>query len=170
MTKRAHKSFRELNADIHGLAPPSAPERIDQITAGNRQVLREAREPTVSAPRKRGGRTGAHKQLTKQNLPLHGVSPAIRQDKVSRRASGGRNKYKGANHVIIAMLPHHGMAGAPVAQSDGNVSRRSPDGRGEHEYERHAASGGASFASGGAAGAVSRGESLADVRRRTARD
>src|SRR5262245_11267318 len=116
--RKVHKSFREMHADIHGLAPPGAGDRVDMVTAGNPQVLREAREPTVSAKlRKRGGRTEAHRQLTKHDLRLHGVSPVLRADRPSRRANGGRTKHKGVNHVLIAVAPQHGLMGGPVAPS-----------------------------------------------------
>src|SRR5215469_3540868 len=145
-----HRSFRDVYNDIHGLAAPSRPERLDQQVSGNRNVFKEAAEPTASANlRKRGGRTTeAHRNLTKHDLRLHGVSPVLRADRPSRRANGGRTKHKGVNHVLIAVAPQHGLMGGPVAPSMADAPRPGLF-RDSMADQATAVSGSGSFAKGG---------------------
>jgi hypothetical protein len=143
MAKR-HRSFADIRDEAYGhLAAPSASHRVDQRVAGNENVFREAMEKTANAPRKSGGCTEARKHLASKQIALHGVSPAIRQDKPSRRARGGRSKHEGLGHLLIVALPHPGMLGAPMA-------RRGDAGpKGEHKHERHGSPGAGSYKRGG---------------------
>jgi hypothetical protein len=164
------RDFRPVkDSTFRGLAAPGASHRIDQRVVGNPNVFKEAAEPTANANyRKKGGRiTEARKHLAAKQIPLHGVANPPRQDRQSRRARGGRDKQKGVGglgHLLI-LLPHHPMMGAPVDKDAHNVLHHAKH-RHEVKSSPHASSGG-SYANGGC---VSQGESLADVRRRTARD
>jgi hypothetical protein len=162
------KSFRDMHDQIYGLAAPGAPQRVDQRVSGNADVYEEAAEKTANSSKK-GGRANARNHLAAKGVSLHGESPAIRQDKASRRASGGRNKPKGEKglggigHLLIIGLPH---LGAIPPNKDAHHELHHAKHRHEVKHSPHASSGG-SYANGGC---VSHGESLADVRRRTARD
>jgi hypothetical protein len=142
---RKTRSFREMHDDMHGLAAPSAPGRVAMEVAGNPDVIAEASEGSVSAPKecKAGGRTVARQQLAKRGLKLEGASPAIRADRPSRRARGGRDKHQGVGHLLIIGLPHSNMMGAPMAR------HRDASPKGEHRHERHGAPGAGSYKRGG---------------------
>jgi hypothetical protein len=157
-------SFDQVRDHIYNRAPPSRPDRIAMKVAGNPDVFEEAAKKTASAPRAKGGRTSAHEHLAKRGLKLEGVSPAFRADRPSRSASGGRNKHKGVGglgHVLIIGLPH--TMGNHLSNKDEHHAIHHAKHRQEIKRAPHATSGGG-HAHGGA---VSRGDSLQSIRRKT---
>jgi len=108
-------------------------------------------------PKKRGGRT------------ISGTEPSYRADRTPRRASGGRTKHPAEEHTTI-ILADPGIAGFPTPMMSRPAAPVAGRPAGLYGPSRKGEAYGISSAAGTTmkrGGAISHGESLSQIRRRT---